>query len=140
MIRTRPYKPSDLGYIYTTWANTNRKNVQWISRAEYSRLIYSAIKASLSQDKTYIACLEDNEDIIIGWIHGSKDLIHYIFVRAGYRDLPTIPIANQLQEKFETGERDLYYTHWSVDWRKRIRDNYLYKPDLFRPELPRKEA
>lgn len=138
MIKIRPYQPSDDPFIFTSWANSLRPFVRWVPKSEYQRIYSRAIRASLDECTTWVACLQDMPDAVVGWIHGTDDVIHYLFVRQNYRDLPAYPIANNLTEQLVDINKQILYTHWTFDFRRRLRDNYVYRPDLFRPELPRR--
>lgn len=145
MINIRPHKTSDTDFIFTSWVNSYRPFCRWLPKSHYQRAYSRAIQGSLDdkETQTWIACLEDNEDFIAGWVHGSEGIVHYVFVRPDLRRglIPSYPIANDLLEKVFKPCNTLY-THWTRDWEDYLRpwkDDYIYRPDCFRPTLPRKE-
>ena len=145
MITIRPHKQSDTDFIYTSWANSYRPFCRWLPKKEYQRAYSRAINASLgdSNNQTWVACLEGNEDFIAGWIHGSEGIVHYVFVRPDLRRnlIPVYPIAEDLLARVHKSGTMLY-THWTRDWSDflgALKSYYSYRPDCFRPNLPRKE-
>jgi len=142
MLKIRPYKQTDNDFIYTSWVNSYRPFCRWMPKRQYQRAYSNAIDRSLEAPDsiTKVACLGTNEDVIIGWVHGAENLLHYLFVRPDFRFsiLPHFPVADMLtQEIHKSGE--LLYTHWTFDFRRRLNDSYTYRPDCWRPNLDAKK-
>lgn len=133
----RPMEDLDIGFIVTTWMGSLRGSIRWMPRPQYQRFYREAIKSSMNDCKTIVCHVSDAPEVIAGWIHGIPGILHYVYVRPNYRSLSSFPVADQLLEEVDTGG-PLLYTHWTYAFRRRLKEHYVYRPDVFRPNMPQK--
>lgn len=83
----REPKKTDIPFIYQTWLNSFRYD-SW-SKATAKSVFFDhyklVIDEILSNSKTLIACLPEDEDIILGYLVYESQIIHYIFVKNDFR-------------------------------------------------------
>ena len=97
-IKIRDAHPEDINFIYATWlrsyrtgSSIGRQSRNTIYYREYNKVIDQILNSSTIK----IACLDEDELIILGYAVFDRENIHYIFVKEAFRRLG---IAKRLVE------------------------------------------
>lgn len=85
---TRDMEPRDIPCIYSTWRNSayygsKKDHVQ--PAKIFFKMQTVKIKSILDKSQTKIACLEEDPDLIIGYVVWSGTHLDWIYVKADYR-------------------------------------------------------
>ncbi len=102
----------DFGYIHKTWLRVWRshfpRDVNDALFSEYHRHIFNRI---LANSKVYIATIEEDESMVLGYLVARKDVLHWVWVRSAFRRMG---IANALMDAYlrEAG-KPRYASHWT---------------------------
>lgn len=107
-VRLRTRAPGDDAFIYSSWLKSYRQSP---AAKEFSNDVYysgqSRLIARLMKEATILlACSQDDEDQVYGYICFGPGLLHYLYVKHAYRGYG---IARLLTERVTTGP--LEYTH-----------------------------
>jgi GNAT superfamily N-acetyltransferase len=90
MILYRYYRESDKSLIYSTFLRGNRHGCDYNKEVD-SDAFYAAFTARLDtilsdkQNTVYVACLEEDQEIVLGWAIVGKEAIHWIYVKEPWR-------------------------------------------------------
>lgn len=94
----RPAKPLDISFIFETWLKSykhdsafGKSTRSYIFFPQYRQVLDSILSDQTTQ--VFIACHPEVEDVILGYLVVSKDVIHYVFVKESFRN---IGIAREL--------------------------------------------
>lgn len=98
LIAFRKAAPTDLGFIYSTWALGLYHGNSWfhqIDQSAYFQNYKPVILAILNDPKTEIkiACIKDDPDVILGYSVSEGTTLHYVYVKGMWRK---IGIAREL--------------------------------------------
>lgn len=91
IIAIRPLDPrGDTGFIIETWLKGLRFSNTWFERIDheaYFKNYLGIIKSILGRPSvtTYVACLKDDPDVIIGYAVTEPQILHWVFVRKDWR-------------------------------------------------------
>lgn len=88
-ITIREAIPKDIEFIYATWLNSYHYD-SWaksIAKSVFFNNYKRVIDKVLSQSKVAIACLTENQDVILGYLvyDEPKRFAHYVFVKEAFR-------------------------------------------------------
>lgn len=129
-IQIRPPKPSDLNFIQSTFSKCIKKESS-LGRACSTKIFFSefhgVIDYLLSNASISIACSPDDESVIFGYLIHEPKTIHFIYVKAVFRNLH---VAKELIESAFQGEKTLKFS-FSTNDAKRIQathPNLIYNP------------
>lgn len=89
-IKFRDYEPEDAAFIYDTWLNGLRGGNDLFKEIEinrYYRYYRSVIKFLMERYEVTkkIACLEEDEDVLLGYSITEGDTLHWIYVKPHWR-------------------------------------------------------
>jgi ribosomal protein S18 acetylase RimI-like enzyme len=118
---------SDFGFILNSWLKSyrNSKFAKGLKNETYYRNQGELIMGLLATAVTVVACADDDEDQILGYIVGQEPVdgpgyqVHYVYIKHLYRRLG---FASALT-KHLAGDRAIYVTHWrpvckKLGWRR----------------------
>jgi hypothetical protein len=76
--------PSDYGYIIDTWIRSKYRDQagKWHDEKEKIKPLLT-----LNNTKIVVACLPDDDDAIMGWLVANSDVLQFVYVRKGVRNL-----------------------------------------------------
>lgn len=122
----RDAKGADLNFIYDTWLNSYRNSEIGLKCG--TTVFFDNYRFVLDQifekSKILIACLPDNEDVILGYASAAKpDTLHYVFVKEAFRRLG---ISNALIAAHELSEPAIAITHTNEFCRHIAKKKHLY--------------
>ena len=133
----RKAKPSDIAFVYDTFLNSV-KHCSSLGKSCRSRVFFEEYKQVidklLTQSKTTVACLPNNEDVIVGYMISSEPLtVHFIFIKEIFRDLGVA--TSLIRDAFpdlDLRMHNLTYTHRTYDGDRLIRhrQEFIYNPFL----------
>lgn len=99
-MKIREVRPSDINFIYATWLRSFRYGstlgkslTNTVFFFEYNKVIDNL----LSKSTVLVACLENDEEIVFGYIVYEEDIIHYVFIKESFRQMG---IAKMLVKQF----------------------------------------
>lgn len=85
MIKVRPYRPLDEDFIYHSWLSSIDHHIPGAKKA-----VRRLIDHCISEKTVYVACSEDDEDHIVGWLAYGDDfsfpVLHFVFVKKKLRN------------------------------------------------------
>lgn len=85
----RPYCPADRELIEDSWLKSYYSHAScwmgWVSVESFCTLYMPIIRALLDRSRVRVACLRDSEPDVVGWAVLSDKLLHYVWVRDGWR-------------------------------------------------------
>jgi hypothetical protein len=91
-VRIRDLKSTDLNFIYSTWLRGVFYGNDFFNQVDKEAFFdnYPAVLHKIIADKetvVKIACLEDDDDVILGYIVGNPETkaLHYAFVKDAWR-------------------------------------------------------
>lgn len=80
----------DLNFLYSTWLNSyrcdsliGRSTKKSIFFDEYKRVLDSILSATKTE--TLIACLPQDEKVILGYLVFEEGILHYVFTKQDFR-------------------------------------------------------
>lgn len=126
----RDPKDSDISFIYATWLNSYHydswtKTIQKSIFFDNYKLVIDEI---LINAKIKIACLQNDYDIILGYlVYDEPNIIHYCFVKNDFRQFG---VANSLMVESKKHQGLLTITHRtkSVADLLRAKNNFTFNP------------
>lgn len=122
----REAKGSDLNFIYDTWLKSYRNSVlaSQCGDAVFFSHYRFVIDKLLHDCKPLIACLPNDEDVILGYLVAqAPDTIHYLFVKEAFRQLG---IGNALITHQNLSSDPLTLTHISPFCKYIARHKHVY--------------
>lgn len=122
-IQIRQPKPSDLSFIQATFSKCikNESNLgRSCSPKIFFREFNQVVDNLLSKSEVAIACSQENEDVILGYMIYESDTIHFVFVKSAFRQMG---IAKELVEH-AFNDKEKIYCSFSTNDSKRIKDRY----------------
>lgn len=131
-VKYRPHKETDLNFIFATLLKSYRYSnpqARVVEKKTYYENGSKEWAACLHHGgKIVVACADDDEDLIIGFVVYSGNVLHYLYVKAAFR---RAGIGKSLYDKTEMPLD--YYTHWTIDAGKMGIDVTLtHNPCLFK--------
>jgi GNAT superfamily N-acetyltransferase len=135
MILIREAIESDHAFILATWLRSayaatsktvnDNKVIKLIKPDIFFREHQELIKQILSDNKTftYVACAEDYQDQLFGYICVHGDCLHYLYVKQPYRKNG---VATKLIEEIGS-DSIINHSHWSGDFvhlSRKIKSSY----------------
>lgn len=90
LITYRPFREADLPFILDSWLKTLRVNNDFFRQIDRDiyKLIYPEIVTRLVRThRTRVACLKEDDDVIIGYVCTNSDTLHWVFVKNQWRGL-----------------------------------------------------
>jgi ribosomal protein S18 acetylase RimI-like enzyme len=126
----RKFQPTDLNFILGTWMESYfffmpSRPPKHIFAKEHSLLI----NKHLPHCDCLIACAEDDENQILGYIITEKEILHYIYVKGMFRKLG---IGSKLMSKLNSEVVHTHYTQPIKHFSHRYK--LIYNPYLFYKE------
>lgn len=117
---------NDLNFIYATWLNGyyfGSKDIQAIHKPTFMLEYHKVIENILSKPSTQVAvaALKDDEDVIIGYSVFEEPVLHWVFVKDGWRKMGVGKTLTNLPFKICTHQT---YKGQKV-WPKLIFDPFL---------------
>ena len=90
MITARPAEASDLNFIYATMLNSLYYGCPFYSAIDKKSFFYhyqQVIKQMLLKRSIslIVACLDDEPDIILGWVAHEPTIVHFVYVKNAWR-------------------------------------------------------
>lgn len=82
--------PKDIPFIYETWLKSYRldSSLGRLTRSSIFFENYRTVVDKILQDSnTDIACLREDEDIILGYLVSEDKILHYSFVKEAFRKI-----------------------------------------------------
>lgn len=114
-MRIRPFNGRvDIACVFNTWCNHIRRSPPFdrMDPEEFRRHKRTVLEALVARDETIVACHEDHEDQIFGYLCGypERNVVHFVFVKEWARRRA---IATALLKSMFPwfGKRKIYYTH-----------------------------
>ena len=89
-IKIRDAHPEDINFIYATWLRSYRRDSDVGRQARnlvYYKEYNKVIDHLLTSSTIKVACLDDDEVVILGYAVFDRDNIHYVFVKEAFRRL-----------------------------------------------------
>lgn len=90
LITYRPFREADMNFILDSWLKTLRVNNELyrlidkeIYKAVYPKIVHNLVHTCI----TKVACLKEDEDVIIGYACHSDETLHWVFVKNQWRGL-----------------------------------------------------
>jgi GNAT superfamily N-acetyltransferase len=127
LFRIRPGLTSDEPYIFTTWLKSLRYTNSWfklIDQQSYFKTYHQVIERILERPTitVNVACLADDDDVILGYSVLEPQILHWVFVKEPWR---RIGIASDLIPK------DIHtVTHLTKMGIQLKPDNVIFNPFL----------
>lgn len=92
LFKKREARPGDTSFILATWLRGLRYGNDWfelIEAAPYFDRYQTIIEALINHPDTKIsvACLKDDEDVIIAYSVYSDKYLHWVFTKAAWRNI-----------------------------------------------------
>jgi hypothetical protein len=139
LIKIRDMAESDKGFIYSTWLNAVYFGNKWakdvdpikgapidvwgeIEEGPFYACYRNVIEKLLARCITKIACLKEDEDVILGYANYENDVLHFVFVKDAWR---RVGIAKKLVPKGITS-----ITHLTKIGHYAKRKSWKYNPFL----------
>lgn len=123
----REGRSGDVGFIVKSWRASyqDAPEVRGSDRRHYRAEMSRRIASCLTDGQALVACLEQDEDTILGFAVASADgrVLHYVYVRLDARG---IGVARELVGRLDVEA----YTHRAHKIRG-IPPNWVYKPFIF---------
>jgi ribosomal protein S18 acetylase RimI-like enzyme len=129
----RELRAEDRNFVLGTWLHHARRRV-WRhdpAGSDYDAGHSAAIAACLSRSSATVACLADDEYVILGWACWERGVLHYCYVKPEFRRLGIARSLLALAGLLEDDE--LTCSHWSPDLKSSFgRDRWVrYDPYRF---------
>lgn len=89
-IQIRDAKPEDLPLIYSTWLLGLYHGCDWFSRIKkesFFRNYKVVIERLIPKCEVKVACLADDEDVILGYVCYRGENLDWIFVKKAWRKM-----------------------------------------------------
>lgn len=90
-IQIRPAKPEDLNFIFNSILESQKQDSKLGKSCRtsiFNREFNKVIDYILSTSQIAIAAVKEDTNVIIGFIiHNASDIVHYIFVKDGFKEL-----------------------------------------------------
>jgi GNAT superfamily N-acetyltransferase len=74
----------DLPFIYSSWLQSYKKTVKYVSDKNYYKGQHAVIAALLEHSNSAVLCSQET-DRIVGYIVWEGDTLHYIYVKNTFR-------------------------------------------------------
>jgi hypothetical protein len=122
---TRPIRDTDWPYVIKTWmlsfesSAVARAFIKGHSRDRYLRTWHGMIETLLATFGATVACPDDDENFIAGWLCSDGNLLHYIYVR---KDDDEEEAVHEVTRLLLRGTSFARISHETVDW-VRVRKN-----------------
>lgn len=136
--KIRSVSSKDIPFIYSSWLKSYKfgsdsmKNMRSSVFFENYREILDII---LTKSEILIACLKEDEDVILGYIcYEPTAIVHYCFIKEAFRNLG---IASDLYRLTDLHNRYIttVYTHDTKQLKTLINNKDKYKDFLYNPLL-----
>lgn len=90
LVATRPYREGDRNFILASWLRGLYYGSEWfreIPKEIFMENYHKVIDHILSRAQVTVACLKDDEDVILGYsVHGGPKL-HWVFCKKAWRGI-----------------------------------------------------
>lgn len=131
-LNLRPMAPTDEHYVLSSWlrsyAETHEARCFFGGdlRAIFFQLYEPLVKAMLTRGTVTVACLPENEDVVLGWLCTEGETLHYVQVKPKFRGHG---VAGKLLSGMEPLRID--YSHITKPAKVRLRfpTNWRYAPE-----------
>lgn len=111
-VKYREHNSTDLNFIFATLLKSYRySNPQARTIPPWDYYKHGSREWQLCLEKgakIVVACDESDEELIVGFMIYTKNVLHYIYVKAAFR---RAGIAKDMFAKIRAD----YFTHWTVD-------------------------
>lgn len=90
LVTIRVAEQSDEPLIFATWLKGLRYANDWFEQIDqqiYYREYHKVIELILQRSRTLIACLKDDEDVILGYSVTEPKVLHWVFVKPAWRGI-----------------------------------------------------
>lgn len=92
LVSIRDYKPEDRNFILSTWLKGLRYGNDWFEVVPsdiYFEFYHNVIETilGLPDTKVKVACLKDDEEVILSYSVYSKEKLHWIFCKKAWRSI-----------------------------------------------------
>jgi hypothetical protein len=128
----RPLTEKDLNFILSSWVNCSYEIMAGFKprRADYYKNHQVLVKEALREDATLVACPQDDEDLIVGWINFGSDYLNFIFIKQTFEHLG---VASALLTQAGFVDNKITVTHLTGPFIQRFSTKYKinYNPYLF---------
>jgi hypothetical protein len=131
-IKIRELNPNDIALVYSTWLRSYKFSSQFarnISKDVFFENHHKIIThiLTLPDTRVSIACLEEDENVIIGWFcyQHLSNIAQYMFVKRGFRRMG---VGRMLFD--HSGLENPQFTHWTFDFSHVLQKNpqFIYNP------------
>lgn len=128
-IKVRPMNEGDLNFILATWLKSYKYSGDLVKRVReeiYFDTYEPIIKSILKRSQTLIACLDDDWEVIAGYmVTVPPSLVHYVYVKEAWRSMG---IAKHLCQESRLIPKP-QFTHWTTPVDRMMRKlDWSYNP------------
>lgn len=135
----RPVLPEDLAFIYNSWLKSYKfgsESMKSMRSGTFFENYREILDYILTNSEILIACLPEDENIILGYICyenilANSHLIHYCFIKETFRNLG---IATDLYKSLYPHNK-ISYTHETKQLKTLINNKDKYKEFTYNPLL-----
>lgn len=132
-IKIREFRPEDVNFIISCWCKSSYNNGTGYKErlGIYHKGLDELIKKKYEAGEllAYVACLEDDEDLLLGFaVFGIDYSLHFVYVKQAFQKQG---ICKQLLSHFYRSKKDIKVSFWTKDI-KYIQKLYSVTYDRFR--------
>ena len=134
MILIRPYRGSDhdficSSYLNSTYFNSIDKSTRQVKKHDHDLAMDRKINSLIGESVVLVACPEDDPELIVGYLIGVHNVLHYIYVKKDFRQMG---VCNELL-KYSNLPHDIFVTHLSKNSAHITSKfvEYTYNPYIF---------
>ena len=127
----RPMTETDRNYVLSTWLRSYAETYEarlffdGPTRGQFFDVYQPVVKGLLDRGTVTVACLPENEDVVVGWICTEGETVLYLVVKPKFRG---VGVAGKLLAGMEA--LPLSYSNITPPAKKRLRfpSNWRYTP------------
>lgn len=86
----RQGRESDRSFLFSTWLLGLYHGNDWfkeIDKTVYFKVYKAVVEGIIAHSRVDVACLPDDEDVVLGYVVYSGNTLHWIFVKKPWRKL-----------------------------------------------------
>lgn len=90
LVAIRPAKEADRNFIFASWLRGLYYGSEWfreIPKEIFMENYHKVIEHILARAQVSVACLKDDEDVILGYSVHNGDKLHYVFCKKAWRTI-----------------------------------------------------
>ena len=115
MFTIRIAKKEDISFVYSTWLKSYKHGsplTKYTKRELFFEVHQRILDELLSKSKVIIACKDDDEDLIFGYIVFEPHIMHYVYVKEPFRNYG---IGKRLIQEVKTPFQTSHLTYSLLD-------------------------